>query len=58
MTEPWYEREPWIPEIHKMLMGLYKESQSFKEPIDPELVMKIIDKLQDVMYEKHLEDNP
>jgi len=52
----WYERESWIPEIHKMLMGLYKESRSFKEPIDPELVMKIIDKLQDVMYEKHLED--
>ena len=27
----WYERESWIPEIHKMLMGLYKESRSFKE---------------------------
>jgi len=54
MTERWFEKESWIPEIHKMLIGLIKKSRN--ESMDNE-IWKVIDKLEDVMYEKHLEGN-
>ena len=54
MTERWFEKESWIPEIHKMLIGLIRKSPT--SSMDNE-IWKVIDKLEDVMYEKHIDCN-